>query len=125
MSCPGSQNKQFTIPADDTVLLSECSVTTYRSRGKGGQHVNTTDSAVRLRHRKTGIVVTCQRERSQYLNKMTCLKNLRKRLEKLCTPPPVRIATKVPPKERLKRRENKTRLSQKKKLRTDKDFLIE
>ena len=82
------------IPDSDDALLSECKIETFRSSGKGGQHANKTESAVRLTHIKSGIQAMCQDERSQYLNKIKCIKELRVRIEKNNYIPPKRKQTK-------------------------------
>lgn len=78
----------FDIPESDEDLLAQCDVQAFRASGPGGQSVNTTDSAVRITHRPSGVTVVCRRERSQLQNKRICLERLRERLAELNAPPP-------------------------------------
>ena len=107
----------FHIPDSDEVLLKECNVDTFRAGGRGGQHLNKTESAVRMTHLPSGTVVTCQDERSQLQNKRKCLIQIREKLETLNYRPPKRIPTKKPRSAKVKILETKKKQSQKKQFR--------
>jgi protein subunit release factor B len=108
---------EIVLPETDEQLLDECDVEAFRASGPGGQHVNTTNSAVRLRHRPSGIVITSQQERSQHRNKAICLERLRAKVAKLNYKPAKRIRTRVPQSAKLKNLEAKIERSEKKRLR--------
>jgi protein subunit release factor B len=105
------------LPESDEDLLRECEVETFRSSGPGGQHVNKTESSVRLRHLPSGVVVTSQQERSQHRNKTLCLERLRKKVEQLNYRPAKRVPTRVPRSAKKRTLEEKARRSQIKRLR--------
>ena len=97
-------------PSDDDALLAACDVETFRAGGPGGQHQNKTETAVRLRHRPSGIVVTVRQSRSQYRNRQIALAELRRRLEEAARPEVPRVATK--PTRASKRRRLETKKKQ-------------
>ncbi len=105
------------VPRSDEKLLAECRVDTFRASGKGGQNLHKTESAVRLTHLPTGLVVLSQQERSQARNKLLCLTKLRARLAALNVRARPRVATRMPRGVREKILTTKAKQGQKKRLR--------
>jgi ribosome-associated protein len=106
------------LPESDKELLRECELDTFRASGPGGQHVNKTESAVRLTHLPSGVVVTSQQERSQHRNKALCLARLREKITKLNYRPAKRVPTRLPRSAKNRTLEEKARRSRIKRLRS-------
>lgn len=109
--------EKILLPESDEDLLALCKVETFRSSGPGGQHVNKTDSAVRLTYCPCRIVVTCQKERSQHKNKLICLQKLREKVAQLNYRKPRRIPTKMSKTKKEEGLNKKIKHGEKKKLR--------
>lgn len=111
---------RIVLPESDEALLRECEVETFRASGPGGQHVNTTESGVRLRHLPSGVVVTSREERSQHRNKALCLRRLRERVERLNHRPAKRVPTRRSKGAKIRTLEQKARRSRLKRQRSSK-----
>ena len=109
-----AQQKKIILPEDDEALLRQCQFTATRSSGPGGQHVNTTDSAVRLEHLPTGLIVNSQRHRSQVMNRRDCIVKLRTLVARLNYRKPKRTPTRVSRAALERRRKAREKKSQKK-----------
>src|SRR5215510_1750128 len=106
------------LPELDEDLLRECKVETFRSSGPGGQHVNKTESAVRLKHVPSNIVVSSQQERSQHRNKVICLQKLRNKIAQLNFRAKKRVPTRIPGSAKKGTLEEKAHRSRIKRLRS-------
>jgi ribosome-associated protein len=99
------------IPQTNEELLAQCDVETFRSSGPGGQNVNRRETAVRLRHRPTGLAISRQEERTQGRNKQLALESLREKLRAMNHRRRKRVATAMPNAIRETILENKKRRS--------------
>ncbi len=102
---------------DPEVLASEVEITVYRASGPGGQHRNTTDSAVRIHHPPSGVTVLATENRSQLRNRRLAMERLVARLRLLNHRPKRRRPTAVPAAARRRRLEEKRHRAQRKRLR--------
>lgn len=105
------------VPESDETLLSQSRIDVFRSGGPGGQHANVTDSAVRMTHLPTSIVVVSRTERSQFLNRQLCLQRLRQKLAEARRVRKKRVKTKPTRGAKERRLQSKRRHSDRKKQR--------
>lgn len=97
---------------DAARIAQDCEVQVFHAHGPGGQGVNTADSAVRMRHRPTGITVTSRESRSQYQNRARCIEKLRDEFRRRARPPRPRKKTRIPASSKRRRLEGKRRRAQ-------------
>ena len=100
-----------------SALKKQCRITTFRASGPGGQHKNVTDSAVRLQHLPTGLVVIGRRHRSQHQNMEDALERLSRKIEESKRVPKKRVPTRKSKAVRARELEAKRRRGEAKKLR--------
>jgi ribosome-associated protein len=110
------------LPEDDEELFAQCDFEAFRASGKGGQHINKTDSAVRLHHRPTGITVMSQESRSQWQNRYKCLEKIREKVAVLNRVVKPRKATKKTWGSKQNTLAEKAKHSEKKKARSSKNW---
>lgn len=113
----GNRETNMSLLSDDE-LAAQCTFEAFHGSGHGGQGVNTADSAVRMTHTPTGIVVVCRQERSQLLNRRACLQKIRQRLARLGQVQRSRKKTKPSKAQRQRRLDEKHRRSRVKQLRS-------